>query len=138
MSVWWCWACHAAGKLTGDACSRLLSASLAAMLLSRAAFASFLEDEGTKRLLVYSDGKELGAVSVIVRCVLDGRRSLLKTWQHHARQLCKPLHPQHTVLGVTHTLHGCPCANRAEHQAAAEAEEKDGVLCEDLPSKAGQ
>lgn len=73
MSAWWCWAGCEAGNLTGESCSRLLSTSLAALLLSRAAFASFLEDEGTKRLLVYSDGKDLGAVSVIVQCLLDGR-----------------------------------------------------------------
>ena len=29
----------------------------------RAAVLNFLEDEGTKRLLVYVDGKDLGAVS---------------------------------------------------------------------------
>lgn len=32
-------------------------------LLFRAALATFLEDEVTKRLLVYVDGKDLGAVS---------------------------------------------------------------------------
>lgn len=35
----------------------------ALMHCCRAAVASFLEDEGTKRLLVYIDGKDLGAVS---------------------------------------------------------------------------
>lgn len=44
----------------------------------RAAVASFLEDEATKRLLVYVDGKDLAAVrsgGVVVWCCLDLRRT---------------------------------------------------------------
>jgi hypothetical protein len=41
----------------------LMTSTGALMHCCRAAVASFLEDEGTKRLLVYIDGKDLGAVS---------------------------------------------------------------------------
>jgi hypothetical protein len=100
------------------------------LLLSRAAFASFLEDEGTKRLLVYSDGKDLGAVSALWLCV--AWQALLKVWQRHGGLILKLLQPQHTVRDMLF-----PLQPAAERQAAAEAEAQDGVLCEDVPSKAG-
>lgn len=75
----------------------------------RAAVASFLEDEATKRLLVYIDGKDLGAVSGMA----GGWLRVCAQQQRHSCLLGTPISSVHYspahVLSTHTSLPGHSC-----------------------------